>query len=147
MAALKRSKSIILFWRAHRWLYKISDGRLGSTLMGHKILKLTTTGHRSGKPRVILIYYFPYQDSYVIVASNLGAEWYPAWYLNLRAHPSAEIQIGRERKKVRARTAVGAEREQLWSMIVKADASFAELEHQMEREIPVVILDPHVTSQ
>ena len=44
-----------------------------------------------------MIFYFPYQDSYVIVGSNAGDDRHPAWYLNLQSDPLAEIQIGRER--------------------------------------------------
>lgn len=142
MSTPSRSKSIILFWRFHRWIFQISNGRIGSTLMGHKILKLTTTGRLSGKPRVILIYYFPYQTSYLIVASNLGSEQHPAWYLNLIDNPIAEIQIGQERLKVAARTAGGEERERVWSDITNAEKNYIESQNQTKRQFPIVILDP-----
>ncbi len=142
MAAPQRSRFIILFWRLHRWLFTASDGRLGTSLMGHKILKLVTTGHRSGKPRTILIYYFDYQDSYVIVASNLGADYHPAWYRNLQANSEAEIQIGRERMQVTARTAEGEERARLWAFILEKEPSYEEYRAATERIIPLVILDP-----
>jgi proline iminopeptidase len=54
----------------------------------------------------------------------------------------AEIQIGRERKKVVARTAEGEERESIWSKIVDKEPSYAEYQSRTDRQIPVVILDP-----
>ena len=89
-----------------------------------------------------MIYYFLHQGCYVIVGSNVGSDRHPAWYLNLQANPLAEIQIGRERKKVVARTAEGEERERLWSEIVEEDPSYAEYQSRTDRQIPVVILDP-----
>jgi len=141
MSQPRRSRLIILFWRFHRWIFDISNGRIGSTLMGHKVLKLTTTGRHSGEPRAILIYYFLYQTSYVIVASNLGSEHHPAWYLNLRENPAAEIQIGKERINVEARTAIAEEREKVWSAIIKAEESYITYQDQTMRQFPLVILD------
>jgi deazaflavin-dependent oxidoreductase (nitroreductase family) len=142
MSDLERPSAVKLFWRFHRWIYRVSDGRIGSTLFGHKVLRLTTTGRKSGKPRTILIYTFPYGESYVIVGSNLGAERHPAWYLNLQEDPSAEIQVGRKRLKVEARTAVGQERERLWADIIRQEKAFSGYKDQTGRQIPVVILDP-----
>lgn len=89
-----------------------------------------------------MIYYFLHQGSYVIVGSNVGSDRHPAWYLNLQANPVAEIQIGREHKKVVARTAEGEERERLWSEIVDQDPSYAEYQGRTDRQFPVVIFDP-----
>ena len=146
MATPSRSQ-LKLFWRLHRWLFQVSDGRLGKSIGGHKVLKLTTTGHRSGEPRAILIWYFPYENRFVIVASNAGYERHPAWYLNLQAQPAAEIQIGQKHIDVRARTAEGEERERLWSQITNEEESFVTYQDQTERQIPVVILDPVAVEQ
>jgi|GEM_PF-5805083 len=54
----------------------------------------------------------------------------------------AEIQTGRERKKVVARTTEGEDRECLWSKIVEEEPSYAEYQSRTDRQIPVVILDP-----
>ena len=142
MASIKRSKGITLFWRFHRWLFQISDGRIGASLFGTKIVKVTAKGRHTGEPRPFLIYYMPYQESFVIVGSNLGVDWHPAWYLNLQSNPAAEIQIGRERRQVVARTATGEEREHLWAEIVKKDERYNGYQALTEREFPLVILDP-----
>ncbi len=89
-----------------------------------------------------MIYYFPYRGSYLIVGSNAGADRHPAWYLNLLSDPAAEIQIGRERRNIEARTAVGEERERLGAEIVKEEQSYIDYQKRTSRKIPVVILDP-----
>ena len=142
MPAARRSKLLTLFWRLHRWVYHISDGRIGSSLYGTKILRLTAKGRQTGKPRAIMIYYFPYRGSYLIVGSNAGADRHPAWYLNLLSDPAAEIQIGRERRNIEARTAVGEERERLGAEIVKEEQSYIDYQKRTSRQIPVVILNP-----
>jgi len=61
---------------------------------GHTILLLTTTGRKSGQPRETALYTFPDQEDYIVVASNVGKEIHPGWYLNLRENPDASILIG-----------------------------------------------------
>lgn len=142
MTKYKHSTPVRLFWRLHRWIYKLTDGRIGSRLFGHDVLKLKMTGHRSGKPREILIYYFRFGVSYVIVGSNVGADWHPAWVLNLQKQPLAEVQIDQTRKVVRARTATGAERQRLWSQIVEEDKNYQSYQENTDREFPLVVLEP-----
>ncbi len=44
------------------------------------------------------VQYFPDGADLVVVAANSGMPSPPAWYLNLRAHPRARVEIpGRER--------------------------------------------------
>ena len=44
------------------------------------------------------------------MASNAGDDHHPGWYLNLRANPKAEVQIGSERRAVTAETATPEKR-------------------------------------
>ncbi len=46
-----------LQWRLHKLAWNISGGRLGRRGGGMRTLQLTTTGHKSGLPRTILIWY------------------------------------------------------------------------------------------
>jgi deazaflavin-dependent oxidoreductase (nitroreductase family) len=66
----------------------------------------------------------------------------PLWYLNLRADPDVEVEIGRERRKVRARTASAEEKRALWPGLVAMYASYDAYQARTERDIPVVILEP-----
>jgi len=142
MPAARRSKVLTLFWRFHRWIFRVSGGRMGSRLFGNTILRLVTKGRLSQEPRGVMLYAFPAPSGHVVVASNAGADRHPAWYLNLQADPVAEVQVGREHRRVRAREAQGEERERLWSEIANRDQSYAEYQARTDRQIPVVILEP-----
>jgi deazaflavin-dependent oxidoreductase (nitroreductase family) len=142
MPAIRRTKTLELFWRLHRWVYKATDGRIGGRLLGHEVLLLTTLGRKSGQVRENTLYYFPYEGSYVVIASNAGAPGNPGWYYNLKALPKATILLRGDTHKVTARDAEGEERRLLWSRVVAQDRSYAEYEQRTERQIPVVILDP-----
>ena len=80
--------------------------------------------------------------SIVVVASYGGRDRHPDWYRNLLADPEAEIQIGADRLRVRARTAGGDERRRLWERATRAYAGYAEYQARTEREIPIVVLEP-----
>ena len=94
MPSLRRSAGLVLFWRFHRWLMRLTKGRLGSRLRGNAVLLLTTIGRKSGQPRETALYTFPDQEDYIVVASNLGEEVHPGWYLNLRENPEVSILFG-----------------------------------------------------
>ncbi len=110
--------------------------------MGHRVLLLNTLGRKSGLPRANTLYYFPYQGSYVVIASNVGAPVHPGWYHNLQARPDATVVAEGQSRRVRARDAQGQERAALWSLVVAKDSSYAEYQGWTERLIPVVVLDP-----
>ncbi len=105
-------------------------------------LLLTTTGRRSGKPRVLPLLYQRTGDDFIVIASKGGAPNDPAWYLNLLENPSCEIRVGREHHRVMARTSKGEERATLWKKMTELYAPFDDYQAATEREIPVVVLEP-----
>lgn len=130
------------FGRMHRWVYRRTGGRVGANLAGLPMLLLTTTGRRSGAPRTTPLTCMPDGDDFVIVGSNNGGPTDPAWWLNLQADPHAEIQLRRDRHRVTARLATGAERERLWPLLQDFNPAYRRYEKKTEREIPVVVLTP-----
>ena len=48
-----------------------------------------------------------------------GTPKHPAWFHNLKAAPDTEIEVGRERRAVRARVAGAEERARLWPRLVE----------------------------
>jgi len=105
-------------------------------------MRVTTTGRRSGKRRSAIVGYFEDGPNLVTLAMNGWAEGEPSWWLNLRAHPDATVDIVGESRAMRARTAVGEERTRLWNrwreMGDDVDA-FAKLRSS---ETAVVVLEP-----
>lgn len=127
---------------AHARLYRASGGRLGKRVPGlPPMLLLEHVGAKSGKPRTSVLLYVEDGDDIVIVASKGGYPEHPAWFHNLKANPEATVQIGPERRAVRARVATKAERERLWPRAVEAYSGYADYQQKAEREIPMVILE------
>ena len=126
----------------HTFWYTVTGGIVGSRVMGLPVLLLTTAGRKSGRKRTQPLMYLEDGDSLVIVGSNGGNPSHPAWYLNLRANPDAEVQVGREKKRVRAEVAGEEERARLWPKFVEKYAGYADYQKETKRTIPVVILRP-----
>jgi deazaflavin-dependent oxidoreductase (nitroreductase family) len=124
-------------------LYRMSVGRIGGRVNRAPVLLLTTTGRKSGEPRTVPVVFLAADDNYVVIGSNAGHNRTPAWSLNLKAHPEAEIEIGRRSRSVRARIAVGEERAELWRRHNEQYSGFDEYEARTGRDIAVFVLEPH----
>lgn len=72
----------------------------------------------------------------------LGRQKTPQWYRNLPPNPDTHIQIGSDRRPVRAVVASSDERARLWPRPVDAYADFDSCQSWTERGIPVIILRP-----
>ncbi len=129
------------FYPLHRVLYRLSGGRVLTRSMGCPVILLTTTGRKSGRPSTVPIFGFPEGKAIIVVPSNAGKARYPSWYLNLRANPEAEVQAGRETRRVKAREATPQELERLWPRLVHQYGGYEVYRERTDRQIPVVILD------
>jgi deazaflavin-dependent oxidoreductase (nitroreductase family) len=141
MPAVRRNWLVKTYWRGHKWLYRISGGRLGRSTLGMPTLMLYTTGRKSGQERSNMLMYVRSGDDYVVVGSNAGELTHPAWWLNLQANPTTRINVDGQTMAVTAREAQGEERQRLWKAVVEADRSYAEYEQRTARRIPVVVLE------
>jgi F420H(2)-dependent quinone reductase len=131
--------------RVHEAIYKGTDGRLGHNMIGVPCLLLRTTGRKSGQLRTNSLVYARDGNDYVVVASVGGAPHHPGWLYNLRANPDAEIQIGRERQKVRARELGKDDPDyaRLWKVANDGNRGrYDEYQKLTSRTIPVVALSP-----
>lgn len=122
--------------------YWKTGGAQGYHWRGTTILLLTTTGRLSGKERTTPLIYRADDEKWVVVASKGGSPDHPGWYKNLEANPDATIQVKRQVTPVRARTARGAEREQLWQLMTETWPAYDAYQEKTAREIPVVVLEP-----
>jgi F420H(2)-dependent quinone reductase len=135
--------------RANTRLYRATGGRLGGNWRigaGFRksvpICLLTTTGRRSGQPRTAPLLHMPDGDRVILVASQGGLPEHPAWYHNITANPEVTVQVKRDVRRMRARTASPEERAELWPRLLEVYADFDDYQSWTEREIPVVICDP-----
>ncbi len=81
-------------------------------------------------------------DYWIVVASNGGDDRHPAWWLNLKANPVAQIQIGRVINQIRGREATQMERDRLWPLLVGMYSVCDDYQRQTSRKIPIVSLEP-----
>ena len=123
-------------------LYRLSGGRIGGRVNQAPVLLLTTTGRRSGQKRTAPVVYLADGEDVVVIGSNAGHNRTPAWSLNLKANPEAEVELGRERRAVRARVAEGEERAELWRKHNEQYSGFDEYEARTDRDIALFVLEP-----
>jgi F420H(2)-dependent quinone reductase len=128
--------------RVHRAVYRLTGGRVGGKIGGARVLLLTTTGRKSGRPRTQPLLYTPAGAGYAVIASKGGAAQHPLWYRNLQANPHVEVTVGRETRKALARDAEGDERERLWRAMTSVYAGYDRYAEKTSRRIPVVVLEP-----
>ena len=132
---------------ANDWNKKTIDdfhakGGKGIGPFGDKLLLLTSKGAKSGHVRTTPLVYHRDGERYVIAASMGGAPKNPAWYHNLVKHREAEIEVGKERFKVRATPlAKGPERDRLYNAHGETFAAFKDYPKKTSRVIPVVVLE------
>jgi deazaflavin-dependent oxidoreductase (nitroreductase family) len=109
---------------------------------GADLLVLTTTGRKSGKPRPTPLIYLRQDERWIVVASNGGANWEPAWWLNLQAGGAASVQVGKVTTAVRGEEVDGPEREQLWKELNESVFDYASYQAKVDRRLAVVALVP-----
>ncbi|MET0133370.1 MAG: nitroreductase/quinone reductase family protein [Kibdelosporangium sp.] len=138
------------YWKLHRqlarlnkFLFRKTRGKVGGKFLGAPVLLLDHVGRKSGQARTSPLIYLDDAPRLVIVASKGGTDAHPAWFHNLMAMATTEVELpGGERRQVRPRVAEGDERTALWARLVAIYKPYAAYATYTERQIPVVILDP-----
>jgi deazaflavin-dependent oxidoreductase (nitroreductase family) len=121
--------------------FRASGGTVKGPAEAFSLLLLHTRGARTGAERVNPVAYQPLAEGWAVFATHAGAPRHPAWYHNLVANPETIIEVGGETVPVRARVAVGGERDLIWARQKAFYPRFARYERQTAREIPVVVLE------
>ncbi len=129
-----------MFTATHEFWYRLTGGLIGGRFGKAPILLLTTTGRKSGRKRTTPLLYYEDGDNAVVIASYGGSPEHPEWYLNLRANPKVEAQIGRETKAMVAEAANAEERARLWPLVTEMYSQYDDYQRRTSREIPVVVL-------
>jgi deazaflavin-dependent oxidoreductase (nitroreductase family) len=141
------------FWIGHRAIHRLTgrrrglrpptaDGRFGMML-------LRTVGRRSGREREAILGYHAEGTDLVTLAMNGWGDGDPAWWLNLRAHPEATVELKDGPRQVRAREAVGDERARLWARLHDDPAYGGDLDAYAglrSTATAVVILEPRTAA-
>jgi deazaflavin-dependent oxidoreductase (nitroreductase family) len=117
--------------------FRANRGKVGGQFAGHNLLLLTTTGAKSGQPRLSPLAYLTVDGQLLIIAGYGGAEINPAWVHNLRASPAAHVEIGTGSFDAVARELPPAERDQIIPKITEIAPIFAEYQAKTSRVIPI----------
>lgn len=107
-----------------------------------KLIYLTTTGRKTGKPRRVELYAFEHEGQLVVTASKGGSDSHPAWFLNLRATPGVTVHLGQKKYPAVAKVASPALRKKLWAKLIKQSPHYAQMQKKTKRVVPMVLLQP-----
>ena len=117
--------------------FRANGGRVGGQFEGANLLLLTTTGAKSGQPRLAPLAYFTIEGKLIIIGSKAGADTNPDWVHNLRANSSAHIEVGTDAYDVTGRELPVAERDEIFDKVVAAAPGFGEYQSKTSRVIPL----------
>jgi len=129
----------------HRGVYSLNGGRIGlkGAADGQSgMLRLRTTGRRSGEERRAILGYIQDGPNMVLVAMNGWGDPEPAWWLNLQALPRARVDLADGERQVTARIADPQERARLWARLNGPSGNLDRYAALRSRETAIVILEP-----
>jgi deazaflavin-dependent oxidoreductase (nitroreductase family) len=125
--------------------FRANHGKVGGVFEGHSVVLLTTTGAKSGQPRLTPLVCLHLEGRMIVVGSRGGAPKDPAWAVNLRALPAAQLEIGTECYAVTVRELPRQERDALFDEVVSAAPHFGDYQAKTTRVIPLFELQPRAT--
>jgi deazaflavin-dependent oxidoreductase (nitroreductase family) len=117
--------------------FRANEGIVGGPFEGNELLLLTTTGAKSGEPRIAPLSCRRIDGRLLIIAGYGGADVNPAWVHNLRADPRAHVEIGTDSFDAFAHELDPAEREAIIPKVIETASAFAEYQAKTERVIPI----------
>jgi deazaflavin-dependent oxidoreductase (nitroreductase family) len=122
--------------------FRANGGKvLSGPFVNAPLMLLTTTGAKSGRPFTTPLVYTKDGDRIVIIASKGGYPTNPAWFHNLKAHPTVTLEIGKEKFQAKATITKDPERQRLFDAQAKVMPNFTEYQKNTTRQIPVIVLE------
>jgi F420H(2)-dependent quinone reductase len=135
-----KPRTIRLIGRLHASIWRLTGGRFIDAAGAAPFLLLTTKGRITGRLRTTPVLYLEDGRDFIVVASFGGNDMHPAWYLNLKECPEAEVAIRGERRRVTAREITIQEKKLIWPRLVKLYPQFDAYQRRTSREIPLLRL-------
>jgi deazaflavin-dependent oxidoreductase (nitroreductase family) len=117
--------------------FRANGGKVGGPFEGATLLLLTTTGAKSGQPRLAPLAYLTIDGKMIIIGSKAGADTNPDWVHNLRAKTQAHVEVGTESYDVVARELPLAERDEVFPKVTAMAPGFADYQAKTSRVIPL----------
>jgi deazaflavin-dependent oxidoreductase (nitroreductase family) len=126
--------------------FRANKGQLGGELTGTPIVLIHHLGARTRAERVTPVAYSSLPDGrLVIAASNGGSPTHPAWYQNLKAHPTIDVELGTEAFTALAEEITGAAHTKLWPELVAESPTLGQFQAKTTRQIPLLSLTRHTS--
>jgi deazaflavin-dependent oxidoreductase (nitroreductase family) len=123
--------------------FRRNGGKVGGQFEGFPLLLLTSTGAKSGVQRVNPVAHFDIDGKIYVVGSAAGRDRDPVWTNNIRANPTASVEIGTDASRtVTAHELPRDERDRIYEIIAERAPGFGDYEKQTDRVIPVFELTP-----
>jgi deazaflavin-dependent oxidoreductase (nitroreductase family) len=135
--------------RFHRWIYIRSDGRIGPGMIGAWTLLLHTLGRKTGQWRTSVLVFARDGERIILAASNEGKDIAPAWFLNLKANPQVQVQVGRSRFVGTATVIESSDADypRLWELMIQTNnRRYDAYQSKTSRPIPLVVVVPSTSS-
>ena len=135
-----KPRTICLIGRLHAYLWRLTHGRFVDAIGSAPFLLLITKGRKTGRLRTTPVLYLEVGSDFVVVASFGGNDMHPAWYLNLKEDPEAEVVIRGDHRRVTSREITSEEKKLIWPRLVKVYPQFDVYQQRTNREIPLMRL-------
>lgn len=125
-------------------LLQLTNNRYTATeVVGLPVLRLTTIGAKTGKPRKTILVRLQDGEKIALIASNYGRAHNPGWYYNLKVNPECQVLTNERSAAYIAYEAEGEEREKYWQLALSFYAGYEEYRARaVHRRIPVMVLKP-----
>ncbi len=134
---LHRADRVVFRWTGGRWM-------LTTALTGLPIAIVTTTGARSGLPRILplaCVRVNPGDRTFALIGTNFGRSHAPGWYYNLKANPRARVIVDGQCTDYVAHEAHDAEYDLFWAAAVRTYAGFRVYRARIRgRPIPIMVM-------
>jgi deazaflavin-dependent oxidoreductase (nitroreductase family) len=117
--------------------FRANGGVVGGPFEGGTLLLLTSTGAKSGQPRLAPLAYLTIDGKMIIIGSKAGADTNPDWVHNLRANAKAHIEVGTDAYDVTARELPPEEHDETWPKVVALAPGFGDYQSKTTRIIPL----------
>jgi deazaflavin-dependent oxidoreductase (nitroreductase family) len=125
--------------------FRANGGHVGPPFAGAPLLLVHHRGRKSGEEYVNPVMYLASDDgtdAMYIFGSKAGAPEHPAWYHNLMAAGSTEVEVGTETFMVSVTEVTGPDRDRIYAEQARRNPGFADYEGKVAgaRTIPVLEL-------
>lgn len=121
-----------------RAVYRLTRGKMVTSDQMIPTLILTTTGSKSGEPRTAPLACLPEEaGSFLVVGSNFGRSFHPAWSGNLMKTPAAQVSFRGATFPVVAELLSGEARVQAWVGLIELWPTYDRYTEKSGRDLRV----------